>query len=110
MIQITIYQDSSGCITGFDTGGHAEYAEEGYDIVCAGVSALVITGINSIEQLTADDFTCSEKQETGEIHFRMKTRGHDSQLLLRSMVLGLKEMERNYSEYIDVIFKGGAET
>ena len=49
--------------------------------------------------------TSTASQETGEIHFRLETFGHDSQLLFQSMVLGLEEMERNYSEYIDLIFK-----
>ena len=105
MIQITIYQDSESRFTGFDSIGHAEYAEEGSDIVCAGVSALVIATVNSIEMLTEDRATSTASQETGEIHFRLETFGHDSQLLFQSMVLGLEEMERNYSEYIDPIFK-----
>ena len=105
MIQITIYQDSKSRFTGFDSIGHAEYAESGSDIVCAGVSALVIATVNSIEMLTEDRLESTASQETGEIHFRLKTFGHDGQLLFQSMVLGLEEMERNYSEYIDLIFK-----
>ena len=31
--------------------------------------------------------------------------GEDAQLLLRSLALGLEEMERNYGAYIDVIFE-----
>ena len=73
MIQITIYQDSESRFTGFDSIGHAEYAEEGSDIVCAGVSALVIATVNSIEMLTEDRATSTASQETGEIHFRLET-------------------------------------
>ncbi|MCU6761253.1 Predicted ribosomal protein [uncultured Roseburia sp.] len=105
MIQITIYQDTEGRFHGFDSEGHAEYADPGFDIVCAGVSSLVITAVNSIETLTADSFNSETEQESGQIKFRMNTFGHDSQLLLQSLILGLEEMERNYSEYIDVIFK-----
>ena len=35
--------------------GHAQYAEEGKDIVCAAVSVLAQTLIRSIEWLTKDD-------------------------------------------------------
>ena len=35
--------------------GHAGYAEEGYDIICAAVSALTVNTINSIEQFTEED-------------------------------------------------------
>lgn len=34
--------------------GHANYAEEGKDIVCAGVTALTQTLVKSIEDLTED--------------------------------------------------------
>ncbi len=105
MIQITIYQDSDSHIVRFESLGHAEYADPGSDIVCAAVSALVINTINSIETLTADRFSEDMQEAEGIIRFRMETFSHDSQLLLKSLILGLEEMERNYSEYIDVIFE-----
>ena len=49
MITITILQDHDRC-SGISTViGHSGYAEAGSDIICAGVSALVINTINSIE-------------------------------------------------------------
>ena len=105
MIQITIYQDSDSRIVGFDSVGHAEYADSGSDIVCAATSALVINAINSIETLTKDKFSEETEEADGIIRLRMETYSHDSQLLLRGLILGLEEMERNYSEYIDVIFE-----
>ena len=105
MILITIYQDPKGRFTGFDSEGHAEYAESGSDIVCAAVSALIINGMNSIEQLTGDEFTQEFDEEQGVIRYRLTTYGHDAQLLFHSMILGLEEIESNYSEYMDVIFK-----
>ena len=90
---------------GFDCLGHAEYSE-GNDIVCAAVSALVINCINSIETLTDAQFTCDSRQEDGMISFRLGANpGEDARLLLRSLSLGLEEMESNYEAYIDVIFE-----
>ena len=43
MTRCTVYVDSTSRITGFSVKGHAGYAEEGSDIVCAGISALVTT-------------------------------------------------------------------
>lgn len=37
-------------IVGVHVNGHAEYAESGLDIVCAGVSALVIAIANGLEE------------------------------------------------------------
>ncbi len=48
MTKITIFRNHDGEYLGFDCLGHAGYADEGEDIVCAGISALVINTINSI--------------------------------------------------------------
>ncbi len=49
--------------------GHAGYAEEGQDIVCAAVSALIITTVNSLEKFTDDKFDVQEKDGFVSIHF-----------------------------------------
>ncbi len=42
----------------------------------------------------------------GMISFRITEKnGADAQLLLKSLVLGLEDMESNYEEYIDLIFE-----
>lgn len=105
MIRITVYQDQEGRYRGFDCSGHADYAESGSDIVCAGVSALVITAVNAVGELTDEKFTSESDQEEGSIRFRMRSFGHDSQLLLQAMVLGLEEMENSYGKWIDLIFE-----
>ena len=105
MVKITIFQNRQRQLMGFDCLGHAEYAEDN-DIVCAAASALIINCINSVEAFTDAGFTCDSRQEDGMISFRLKEGfGEDAQLLLRSLSLGLEEMERNYEEYIDVIFE-----
>ena len=55
MIKVTIYKTERQEYAGFDMEGHAGYAEAGEDIVCAGVSALVINALNSIERFTDDE-------------------------------------------------------
>ena len=42
MIEVTVYQNTDGKKIGFSSVGHAGNDEYGHDIVCAGVSALVI--------------------------------------------------------------------
>ena len=50
MINITV-KKRKGSYLDFLSKGHAGYAEEGQDIVCAAVSALIITTVNSLENL-----------------------------------------------------------
>lgn len=105
MVKITIFQNQEQQLIGFNCLGHAEYAD-GNDIVCSAVSALVINCINSIETLTDAQFTCDSLESDGMISYRLKGEyGEDAQLLLKSLALGLEEMESNYEEYIDVIFE-----
>ena len=68
MVKVTIYKDPDGRYEGFDCTGHARYADVGQDIVCAGVSALVINTINSVENLTEN--ACQKPSQ-------MRTTGDD---------------------------------
>lgn len=105
MVNITIFQNKKQQLIGFDCLGHAEYADEN-DIVCSAVSVLVINCINSIDTLTDAQYTCDSCETDGMITFRLGERfGKDAQLLLKSLALGLEEIESNYEEYIDLIFE-----
>ncbi len=107
MIQITIFQNQNEEITGFHCIGHAGYAESGDDIICAGVSALVINTINSIENLTSAIFSLNTDEETGCIDFQLAdVSDANACLLLQSMILGLQEIQNDYgNEYIILDFK-----
>ncbi len=105
MVKVTFFQNREGKLIGFDSIDHAEFSENN-DIVCAGVSALVINCMNSIEDLTDDKFSQECDSESGRIVFRMEGRFSDkSELLLKSLALGLENMEESYEKYIDVIFE-----
>jgi len=108
MIKITIYKNQNDLYTGFDSIGHAGYAEHGEDIICAGVSALVINTINSILTFTDDSFDTTTEEDSGMITFHSKGNkiSKDSNLLIKSLVLGLQGIQNNYgNEYIMLIFK-----
>jgi uncharacterized protein YsxB (DUF464 family) len=106
MITITIFQDQES-VTGFRCVGHAGYAESGNDIVCAGVSALVINTVNSIESLTDARYQLDTDETTGLIDFTLQDRaGHDAALLLNSMILGLQGIQTDYGdEYLILNYK-----
>ena len=70
MTKITIFRNQDQAFLGFDCLGHAGYAEEGEDIVCAGISALVINTINSLGVYTKEKFSTDSDEETGMITLR----------------------------------------
>ncbi len=47
MISVTFYKNGNG-FSGFELKGHSDYAEEGYDIVCAAVSSAAYLTANNI--------------------------------------------------------------
>ena len=106
MITITIYQNRED-VTGFRCIGHSGYAESGSDIICAGVSALVINTINSIDALTTSSFHLDTEEESGLIDFTFEeVADHDAQLLVESMILGLPGIQNDYgNEFIILDFK-----
>ena len=87
--------------------GHAEFAEEGQDIVCAAVSVLVINTFNSIERFTDDDFTSDVSVNGGYLSMSFTEDISDkATLLLDSMLLGLDEIQKQYGdEYISLQYK-----
>ena len=104
MITVTIYRES-GTYRGFTCSGHADYAEEGYDIICSAVSVLTVNAVNSIEQFTEDKISASVSE--GFLEFQIKGDvSKASKLLLDSMILGLQDIRNNYgNEYITLIFQ-----
>lgn len=108
MIRIIIYKNSTNDITLISSEGHAGYSEEGQDIICAGVSALLINTINSIEYLTDDTFYIeNDDSEAGLLKVRfLEKLSNKGNLLLESFILGIKGIENDYgTDYIKLSFK-----
>ena len=70
MICITV-TESDGEYISVESNGHAGYAEEGQDIICAAVSALIVNTVNSVETLTEDLIISEAEMDTCIFHSRM---------------------------------------
>ncbi len=108
MTEVTFYQLESGEYSGFRIEGHADYADEGEDIVCAAISALAINTINSINELTDDQIDVDIDEEEAYIDASfLEKPGKEAQLLLKSLLLGLTNIEADEAtnEFIDVIIE-----
>ena len=108
MFHVTIYKNKKKEYVGFQTEGHAGYAEAGSDIVCAAASVLVINTINAIEAFSDDQTSLVSEEAEGFIHYELKNSpSKEADLLLKTMVLGLSEMahDEDYAQYIDLTFE-----
>lgn len=107
MIRVTIHRDEQNHIRSFTVVGHADFAEHGKDIVCAGVSTAVFGTVNAIESLLKIELDCDTDEKDGlfsaTIPEKVATeRNEQLQLLLETMVVMLESIEESYSAYITI--------
>ena len=90
---------------GFTAKGHTGYAEAGEDIVCAAVSALTQSAYLGLSELTNARVECSQSDGNLRVELLPETSDEDrekAQLILGSMLLGLRAIEENYSKYLKI--------
>lgn len=110
MIRAALYKDASGQLTGFTASGHAGYAKRDRDdIVCAAVSVLGATVVNSLEALCgiSTDTTVIEN-DNGLLTFRLPgdldlCQIHDAQILMRTLLQGLTDVEEQYPKHLRLV-------
>ena len=99
MTKVTIFRDHDGKYLAVNCFGHAEYADAGEDVVCAGISILTFNTFNAIEAYTTDEIVVEDDEENCILSIKfMKPAGHDSELLLDTMVLGLQTIQELYGD------------
>lgn len=83
-----------------EISGHAGYAEPGKDIVCAGVTALTQTLIQSIDDLTDDEIEYRISLGKAEIEYR--NLSEKSKTLVDSFFVGICLIAEEFPEYVKV--------
>lgn len=106
MVEVILESNQKGELVGFKIEGHAGFEQKGQDIVCAAVSILAQTTAASIQEILQVEPEVLRVQDgnlicrIGDLKEPDKKKG--VQLLLESMVLGLKETSRNYPGYLEI--------
>lgn len=83
-----------------EISGHAGYAEPGKDIVCAGVTALTQTLIQSIENLTDDEI--EYRISPGKVEVEYGNLSEKSKTLVDSFFVGICLIAEEFPEYVKV--------
>ena len=107
MIKVII-SAPKGRIQSFTLKGHAEFAEKGSDIVCAGASAVTFGAVNAIMSLTDVKPDIEQGGKGGYLHVAIpedipEDAKEKVQLLLDGMLISLQTIERDYGKYIKII-------
>lgn len=95
-----------GNIVSFTLDGHADYAsaDEDRDMVCSAVSAISLTIANGILEILKIDANCNIKDGFLNLNIEDKSKQdiEKCQVLLQTMLLGLRNIEINFGDYIKV--------
>lgn len=95
MIKVTLIKENDQII-GLEVSGHALFAELGKDLICAGVSSIIVGGFNAF----SDDDIDEIKLDAGYAKVRLKpNRGQE---ILHTIIVQLKTIENSYPKYIKI--------
>ncbi|WP_339177484.1 ribosomal-processing cysteine protease Prp [Oceanobacillus sp. FSL W7-1293] len=108
MIQVTFFQ-SDNRVTAFKLTGHAESGPYGYDLVCAGVSAVTFGAVNAIMKLCETDLDIDQGADGGYLAVKLPTNISSEKLekiqwLVKGMIVSLETIEESYEEHIELKF------
>ena len=93
MIKVVIKNDS------ITISGHANYDDYGKDIVCAAVSATVITTVNGILSI---DKNAIEVNEKDKVEIKILKNDETVNKLINNMINLLTELQKDYKDNIDI--------
>lgn len=106
MIHVTVNRTNNQ-ITQFQVSGHADSGPYGYDLVCAGVSAIIFGSVNAVMELCEAELEIEQGDEGGFLRVfvpnHVDTVKLDKiQLLFEGMLISLETIEREYSQFIKI--------
>ena len=80
--------------------GHANYSDYGKDIVCASVSSVIYTTVNSI--MNIDKSSIEYTDDGNQITITKINSNEVVNILINTMIEILKDLERQYKENIKI--------
>ena len=94
MIAVCVRKD------GIQISGHADYAESGKDIVCAGVTALTQTLIRALEGLTKDEIEYEVSPGRADIYYG--NLSEEGKLLVDSFFIGVCSIADEFPDHVRI--------
>ncbi|WP_114569905.1 ribosomal-processing cysteine protease Prp [Exiguobacterium flavidum] len=108
MIRVKVRRDEAH-VRSVEVTGHAEFAEPGSDLVCAGASAVIFGAYNAMESLLGQVLLLemADKREGGYFYVEPYADlapevSERTQLLLEAMLVQLATIAESYGDYIQL--------
>ena len=104
MTKVTLYT-AQNMLCGFACEGHAGYALAGSDIVCAAVSVLTATCVNSLESVANIQVKVKRRPKDAYLQALLPEnltleQQHDSQVLFKSLQQGISDLAEQYPKHV----------
>ncbi|MDO4467013.1 MAG: ribosomal-processing cysteine protease Prp [Bacillota bacterium] len=80
--------------------GHAQYADAGQDLVCAGVSSIGIGALNALDEIFSSDVRVEQRKN--KILIKVLKDSDTLQTTLRFLLYQLETMVEVYPQYIQI--------
>ena len=95
LIEVSVRKDK------ITVSGHAGYAEAGKDIVCAGVTALTMSLVKSLNDLTEDKIEYEISPGRADIYYR--DLSEEGKLLVDSFFIGICLIADEFTDYVRIV-------
>lgn len=79
---------------------HAGSADQGQDLVCAGVSSITVGMMNALDSLAED--ACVFQMKEAYINIQVKKEKSGVSLLLEALLIQLRTLQTSYQSYITI--------
>lgn len=99
MLHVRIFRNKENKISLVKSHGHCGFAEEGKDIVCSGISAILQTAFLGLLRFVNSDISGSFSKGS---MFMSVNPSDASDAILETMLIGLQEIERQYPENVSI--------
>ena len=101
MIRITFFSSDERLI-GFHVTGHAGYAEEGSDIVCAAVSSAAYMTANTVTDVLNLDPQLTADEGDMLLRFRTLSDAEKAAAIMNGFRLHIEGLREQYPDYLTV--------
>lgn len=106
MTDITV-KTRNGFIVEVVAEGHSGYGVEGEDIVCAGISTIINTTLIGLLQVAGVNVNYCCDEQNANVRFTLpddlsKEQRHDADIILSTMLCGIKSIYTEYSDFINL--------
>ncbi|WP_066503373.1 ribosomal-processing cysteine protease Prp [Abyssisolibacter fermentans] len=109
MIRIELFLNSEDYVTKYRAKGHSGYEESGRDIICAAISILSYTALNSLQEVCQIDVEY-KIDDDGFMEFVIPAeidseKRYKVNIVMDTVIIGIKSIIENYPEYVTLKYR-----